>query len=457
MLLKKNDIHELTVHDLNNLGYGVSRIGGLVTFVHGAVDGDRVRARLIRVTKDYAVAKTVEIIEPSPHRIKDETCTSVGCGGCSYRSVSYAHELKLKRETVVSAFRKVGLHGVTVLPTVSAGVSCGYRNKAQYPISPDGKIGFYAPRSHRVVEARRCPLAPPIFGDILETVSAWRERYGVTAYDEETGQGLVRHVYLRASAEEREILVTIVVNGRSVPHEDALVSSLCEGFSEIVGVLLNINTENTNVICGREYRTLWGRDYLTDTLSGVSLRLHPAAFYQVNRAATELLYARAAALADLTGDETLLDLFCGVGSIGLSMAHRVRELVGIEIVEDAVLCARENARANGITNAHFYTGDAADTERLLENAERELGRRLSPDVVILDPPRKGADERLLRFISDRGIQRIVYISCNPATLARDCAILLSLGYTLSEITPVDLFPRTGHVESVVCLKRQIQQ
>ncbi len=452
MLLKKNEIHELTVHDLNNLGYGVSRIGGLVTFVHGAVDGDRVRAKLIRVTKDYAVAKAIEILEPSPHRVDDD-CTSVGCGGCSYRRVSYAHELALKRETVLSAFRKVGLRDVTVLPTVSAGQTCGYRNKAQYPIAQGGEIGFYAPRSHRVVEARHCPLAPPIFGEILETVSAWRDRYGVTAYDEETGKGLLRHIYLRASESEREILVTIVANGRELPHGDALVSALTEGFSGIVGILLNVNRENTNVICGDEYRTLWGRDYITDTLAGVRLRLHPAAFYQVNRASTELLYARAAALADLKGNETLLDLFCGVGSIGLSMAHRVRELIGIEIVESAVLCARENARENGITNAHFYIGDAADTERLLENAERELGRKINADVVILDPPRKGADETLLRYLAARGIPKIVYISCNPATLARDAATLLSLGYTLSEITPVDLFPRTGHVESVVCLTR----
>ncbi len=456
MLPKKNELHELTVYDLNNLGYGVARLGGQVVFVHGAVDGDRVRARIIRVTKDYLVAKTEEILQPSPHRIENG-CKSAGCGGCVYRRISYAHECEIKREAVVTAFRKAGLPEVRVSPTLTAGITEGYRNKAQYPVSPSGAIGFFAPKSHRVVEARHCPLAPKIFGEILDCISRWMERFGVSAYREETGEGLVRHLYLRASQGEREILVTVVANGKQLPHEDALVFALTEGFPQIVGILVNVNTENTNVICGDEYRTLWGKEYLTDSLLGVRLRLHPAAFYQVNRAATELLYARAAALADLRGDETLLDLFCGVGSIGLSMAGSVRELIGIEIVESAVLCARENARENGIENAYFYTGDAADTERLLDCAERELGREIKADAVILDPPRKGADERLLRFLAAREIPKIVYISCNPATLARDCATLTSLGYTLSEVTPVDLFPRTGHVESVVCLKRHFQQ
>ena len=454
---KKNQQYTVEIEDLNNLGYGVGRIGGLVTFVHGAVDGDTVLATVIRVTKGYLVAKADKILIPSPHRVKNE-CPGRGCGGCVYRSISYEHELALKRHYVEQAFRKAGLQSVEVEPTLSTGRTEGYRNKAQYPLAygKDGEllIGFFAPRSHRVIEARDCLLQPAAFSEVLRIVSEWIAEYAVSVYDEESGRGLLRHVYLRCSADAKEILLTLVVNGRSIPHADDLIRRLCDGVPALVGVVLNINTDATNVICGEEYRLLFGRDYIEDTLCGVRLKLHPAAFYQVNHDATELLYRKAADLAEFRGDELLLDLFCGVGSIGLSMAGRVRELIGIEIVPDAIACAGENAESNQIQNAHFYVGDAADTERLLANAEAELGRRIEPDVVILDPPRRGADEALLRFLADRGIPRIVYISCNPDTLARDVALLSSLGYTFGTVTPVDLFPRTGHVESLVCLTRK---
>ena len=455
---KKNQLYEIEIQDLNNLGYGVGRIGELVTFVSGAVDGDTVLARVLRVTKTYAVAKVEKLLVPSPFRTEND-CPSRSCGGCAYRSITYGHELELKRGYVKAAFRKAGLPDAEVLPTLSTGKTEGYRNKAQYPIARDEKgrltIGFFAPRSHRVISARACALQPKVFSRILAEIEAWIEKHGISIYDEESQTGLLRHIYLRCSAEAKEILLTLVVNGRGLPHADELIATLRASHASLVGVVLNSNTENTNVICGNEYRLLWGRDYVEDTLCGVTLRLRPAAFYQVNRDATELLYKKAAELAELQGDELLLDLFCGVGSIGLSMAGRVRELVGIEIVPDAISCAKENAARNGIKNAHFYVGDATDTERLLANAESELGRRLAPDAVILDPPRRGADEALLRFLAAREIPKIVYISCNPDTLARDVAILSSLGYSFGEITPVDLFPRTGHVESVVCLTRRL--
>ena len=453
---KKNQLCEIKIEDLNNLGYGVGRIGELVTFVSGAVDGDVVLARVLRVTKTYAVAKVEEILTPSPYRIEND-CRSRGCGGCAYRRISYEHELDLKRGYVRAAFRKAALPDTEVLKTLSIMKTEGYRNKAQYPLAKDEKgdvqIGFFAPRSHRVIPAEACALQPQIFSRLLAGIAGWIREFGITVYDEESRRGLLRHIYLRCSADESEILLTLVVNGKHLPKADELIARLRAMSDALVGVVLNINEENTNVICGDEYRLLWGRDYMEDTLCGVKLRLRPAAFYQVNHDATEMLYQKAAELAELKGDELLLDLFCGVGSIGLSMAGRVRELIGIEIVPDAIVCAKENAARNGIKNADFYVGDAAETGKLLASAEAERGCRIEPDVVILDPPRRGADEPLLRFLAERKVPRLVYISCNPDTLARDVAILSSLGYAFGPVTPVDLFPRTGHVESVVCLTR----
>jgi 23S rRNA (uracil1939-C5)-methyltransferase len=372
--------------------------------------------------------------------------------------MSYEATLDAKRRHVQDCFERIGHLQVSVPPVLGMKDPRAYRNKTALPIggtAAEPVLGFFAPRSHRVVSARTCSLQPRIFSELLFEIEAWIETYQISVYDEESQAGLLRHVYLRCSADAREILLTLVVNGKALPHTDELTERLRVFCEALVGVVLNVNEENTNVICGDEYRLLWGRDYIEDTLCGVKLQLRPAAFYQVNHDATELLYQKAAELADLRGDELLLDLFCGVGSIGLSMADRVQELVGIEIVPDAILCAKENAARNGITNAHFYVGDAADTERLLAGAESELGRRLAPDAVIVDPPRRGADEALLRFLAARDIPKIVYISCNPDTLARDAARLTANGYEMGAVTPADLFPCTGHVESIVCLTRRL--
>ena len=453
--IKKNAIYDIDVTDLNNLGYGVGRIGDLVVFVAGAVDLDRVTVKIIKIAKNYAVGRLETILTPSPHRLPvPDPCPARGCGGCAYRAITYAHELELKRGTVLAAFRRAGLPDAKVAPVLSTGKTEGYRNKAQYPVtgtSDEPVIGFFAPKSHRVTDARRCPLQPALFGEILDEIARQIRQYKIAPYDEETHTGLLRHVYLRSSKEEKEVLLTFVLNGDALPHADEVIRELTARFPALVGIGINYNREKTNVICGDEYRTLWGKDGITDTLSGVELSFSAASFYQVNRDAAELLYKKAKEIADFKGDETLLDLFCGVGSIGLSMADRVGRVIGIEIVPDAVRCANENARANGIKNAAFFAGDATDTEKLLSGAEAALGEPLSPDAVVLDPPRKGCDEKLLAFLSKKKIPKIVYISCNPETLARDVAFLASRGYVFSEITPVDLFPRTAHVETVVGL------
>ena len=454
---KKNDRATVRIEDINHLGFGVGRLDGLVVFVADTVMGDECEITLIKVNKSYAVGRLVRLLRASEHRVPSR-CGERACRACPYRCISYADELALKENNVRVAFKKAGLADVEIAPVTRSPRELGYRNKAQYPVSVDKegayRIGFFAPKSHRVMEAADCPLSPAIFTEILEVLRAHLEKKCIPVYDETTGEGLVRHIYLRRGEVSGEILLTLVLTDLHLPEEDALVAELTARSPALVGILINQNREDTNVILGDTYRTLWGRDHITDTLAGVSLSLSAPAFYQVNHDAAELLYAKAREEARLTGGELLLDLFCGVGSIGLSMAHEVRELIGVEIVESAVECAKENARRAGIENASFYTADATDTDEILAHAEAERGESIRPDVVILDPPRKGCTEKLLSFVASLAPSRIVYVSCNPETLARDCAILLPLGYSLGKVTPFDLFPMTGHVESLVCLTKQ---
>ncbi len=455
-MLKKNDVIRLEICDLTNLGFGVGRYDGQVVFVSDTVPGDVIDAKIIKVNKSYAVGRAENIAIRSLKRC-DTRCPITACKSCAYKNINYADELELKRQTVAGAFMHEGLTDVTVTEVIPSPALTEYRNKAQYPISMDKsgeyRIGFYAPKSHRVTEARRCPLAPQIFGEIIDTLVGYFKKHSLSVYDEECGRGLLRHIYLRRGETSGEVLLTLVINGATLPDEPGLVALITKKHPEICGILINTNNKNTNIILGDVYRTLFGRDYIYDTLAGVRLKITAPSFYQVNRAAAEILYAKARLLAEPQKTDTLLDLFCGAGSIGLSMADSVGELIGIEIVESAVECAVENARANGISHAKFYTGDAADTEKLLLHAEEQLGKKIKPDIIILDPPRAGCDERLIDFAARLTPKKIVYISCNPTTLARDCKAFLQRGYAPGEVCAIDLFAGTGHVESVVCLTR----
>jgi len=456
-MLRKNEIHRVRVEDINNLGFGVAKIDGQTVFVSSAVDGDEADVRIILVNKTYAVARLEKLVTPSPYRIDVPRCKNRACGGCAYGGISYAHEKELKEHYVHHAFRKAGIKDAVIEPLISADATEYYRNKAQYAVGADknGKCiaGFFAPKSHRLVEAVDCPLQDKAFPPIVRTVLAFANENGITPYDEETGKGILRHIYLRTSSDGK-VLLTLVINANSLREEQTLVSLLKQKHPEIVGAYLNIHTEKTNVICSDVYRHLYGDTALCDTLCGVRLSLAPAAFYQVNHAAATLLYEKAKALADLSGDESLLDLYSGVGSIGLSMANSVKELIGVEIVPEAVECAKENARQNGIRNASFFCADAGEAERLFDAVYAQKGKDYRPDVIVLDPPRKGSTPELLSYIAETLCTlKIVYISCNPDTLARDARLLLDKGYTMSSVTPVDLFPRTGHVESVVCFTR----
>ena len=460
--IRKNDTVILSVTDINNLGSGVSRLDdGRVVFVRGAVTGEKIKAKIIKINSSYAVARLEEIIETSEMREKNDNCGArESCGGCVYRHIKYEYEKQIKKNYVKHAFIKAGLPDVKVNDVHSTEKIFGYRNKAQYPfaMTKNGvEAGFYALKSHSVVPASSCALQPKIFGEILNDVCGFANKNAWSVYDEESGQGLLRHLYLRIGERTGQIMLCLVINADELPKENEFVREITEKYPYIVSVQINKNKKNTNVVLGEEYRVLFGTPYIEDILCGVRFRITPESFYQVNHDGAELLYglAKQKAISEEIDKITLVDMYCGTGTIGLSMADSVRELVGVEIVEGAVECAKMNAEINGVRNAKFYAGDAKDIESLVASVEKMHGA-LSPHVVILDPPRKGCSVEVIEFLAKRQIKKIVYVSCDPDTLARDCALFQNLGYAIGDVDPVDMFPRTGHVESVVCLiKTQI--
>ena len=456
--IRKNDTLVLSVTDINNLGCGVSHLDdGRVVFVRGAVTGDKIEAKIIKINFSYAVARLEKLLERSSVRCEDGCEARESCGGCVFRHINYEYEKQIKKNYVKHAFIKAGLPDVKVNDVHSTENIYGYRNKAQYPfaMTKEGlRAGFYALKTHNVIPASNCALQPSVFGDILESVCAFANENSLSVYDENSGKGLLRNLYLRAGQSTGEIMLCLVINGDSLPKERDLVAYVTERYPEIVSIQINKNKKNTNVVLGDEYRVLFGKSYIEDVLCGRRFRITPESFYQVNHDGAELLYGLAKQKATEGKNEKirLVDLYCGTGTIGLSMADVASELVGVEIVEGAVECAKINAEINGVKNAEFYAGDAKDIESLISSVERARGD-LEPDVVILDPPRKGCSVEVIEFLAKRGIKRIVYVSCDPDTLARDCALFGQLGYAIGDVDPVDMFPRTGHVESVVCLTR----
>ena len=454
--IRKNQPIELDITEINNLGAGVGHLpDGRVVFVRGALTGERVRATVIKVASSYLVARLDAVLSPSPYRLPTDApdCgASENCGGCIYRHITYEHELALKQNYVKNAFRKVGLSDVTVESVKATGVCCGYRNKAQYPVGKTGGktvAGFYATKSHNILPADGCLLQPPVFSDIVKEICAFCDEKNILTYDEQSGKGLLRHIYLRMGAVTGQIMVCLVINGDGLPYAKELCERLTLDYPDVASILLSHNVKNTNVVLGDRYTTLFGTPYIEDVLCGLRFRIAPDAFYQVNHDGAELLYGIGADKAALQGNETILDLYCGIGTIGMSMAAHARRLVGVEIVPAAVECATQNAKANGLTNAEFYCADAGDPDTLLSC----LGNT-TPDLVILDPPRKGSTNELIDALAARGIRRVVYISCDADTLARDCVRFRENGYEIGAVTPVDMFPRTGHVENVVYLTKE---
>ena len=451
MQLKKNDEIQLNITALTSEGSAIGRKDGVPVFVRGGVPGDVVTAHIIKAKKNYAVARLQQVLEPSPHRVESDCPVSAQCGGCAFRTVDYAEELRFKQQRIDDAFQRIGHLDLQVEGVLAAPDTVRYRNKAQYPVQlQDGRpvAGFYAYKSHRVVPTGDCLLQCTDFSAGVAACLQWAEEHQISVYNEETGTGLLRHLYFRKGQATGQVLACIVINGTDLPGGDALCAALHAAVPGLVGVVLNSNTRRTNVILGDRDRVLWGKGELLDKLCGKTFAIGPHAFYQVNHDQCEHLYALAGDFAGLTGEQVLLDLYCGVGTIGLTLANRCRRLIGVEVVPQAVENARENARRNGIENAEFLCADAAGA------ATQLASQGVRPDVAIVDPPRKGCAPEVFAAIDKMGTQRLVYVSCDPATLARDLALLATMGYTARRACGVDLFPRTPHVETVVMLSHK---
>ena len=443
--LKKNDKIELYIDVVTSEGSGIGRYNGFAVFVRGTVPGDKIIAHIIKVSKNYAIGIVDEISVASAQRIKSDCPVSEKCGGCSFRDMTYAEELNYKLSRVQDAISRIGHIDFTIENIVGADEINHYRNKAQYPVCiENGSLtaGFYAYKSHRIIPCRDCLLQPAEFEKGIYTFEKWAEKNHITSFDERTGRGLLRHIYFRKAFGTGEIMACAVMNGKDVPDSEYLVAELRNAFSHLKSVVININREKTNVILGSETKTIWGSDKITDVLLGKKFVISPQSFYQVNHNQCEKLYSLVAKYADLTGSETIVDMYCGAGTIGLTLADRCKRLVGIEIVPSAIENARENARLNGVKNADFICSDAFAGAKRID----EMG--LKPDLVIVDPPRKGCQKELFDVIENMGAKRIIYVSCDSATLARDLSVLAEKGYFLKNLTAVDMFPRTPHVECV---------
>ena len=456
-MLKKNDIVELTVTSMSFEGLGVARysdeeVKDFVVFIHNAVVGDIVDSKIVKVLTRYAYAIIDKIISPSPDRINSLCGSFPKCGGCTYLNVSYESELKYKHACVVEAFKKnYPKCEVTPKEVVPSPKVQNYRNKVQYPISQDKKFGFYARHSHRNVVIEKCHLQDQAFEKIIHIIEEYIKIYHVPVYNEKTGEGLIRHLYLRRAPSTGEIMVCIVINGKTLPHKEQLTTmvSSCEG---VKSICININLRRDNVILGRDSRVLWGEETITDELCGFKFKISPLSFYQVNTYQAEQLYNYVTENTGLKEDDIVLDLYCGIGTISLAVSRKVNKVIGVEVIDSAVTNACENAVINKIKNVEFYTSDVSNLKELFNN----IPKMETPNVVIVDPPRKGLTERAIEAIKDINPEKIIYISCNPATQSRDLSILNSEEhlYEVKEIMPFDMFPRTGHVECVAVLERK---
>ena len=445
--LEKGSIYTAVIDGYSSEGLGIARVNGAVVFVPHAVRGEEIDLRITKVMKTSCAGEIVKIHDPSPERMEPECPYAGKCGGCAYRHLTYPEELWAKRQRVQDALTRIGGLDLTVEEILGAKNPEHYRNKSQYPVGADGSIGFFQARTHKVVPIRRCLIQTEAADRTAQAVGEWMRRYKISAYDETTGKGLVRHVCVRVNR-KGESLCCVVVNGNKVPREPELAAYVTAAVPHTVGVLLNSNTRRGNVVLGDKYRTLFGRNYLMDTLCGLEFKLSMPSFYQVNRDQAEVLYGKALEFAGLTGNETVLDLYCGIGTITLCLAKAAKRVIGAEIVPPAIRDAKENALRNHVENAEFFCGDAADIAAKLESDG------LRPDVVTVDPPRKGLAPEVIASVAAMGPEKVVYVSCDPATLGRDVKIFREFGYEAKRAAAVDMFPGTAHVETVVLLSRE---
>ena len=448
-MLIKNQIYEARITDYTSEGQGVAHVEGCAVFIPNAIAGETVLVRIEKAQKTWAAGKILEITEKSPHRIQRQCPISSSCGGCDFWHMDYGEETRLKAERVKTCLNRLGGESLEDVPILAAPSCLGYRNKAQYPVARKkdrAYAGFFRSGTHEVVENKRCLILPEETDAVKDAVMDYVNQHGISVYDESAHKGLLRHIYVRRGVVSGQVLVCLVLNGDKLPHTDALLKRLqtIPGFTTLV---LSVNTKKGNAVLGDKFLTLYGPGYIEDTLCGLTFRLSPRSFYQVNHHQAQRLYEAAIAQAEITKEDLVLDLYCGVGTITLAMASAAGKVMGVEVIPQAVEDAKDNAKRNGIDNAEFFCGDAGQAALELEK------NGIKPDVVVVDPPRKGLNADTIEALHRMSPRRIVYVSCDPATLARDVALLKERGYRLKNALAADLFPRCSHVESIVCLIR----
>ena len=453
MEFRKNDLVTLEIEDCGIDGEGIGKADGFTVFVKDAVIGDTVTAKIIKAKKNYGYGRLMEVLKPSPYRVEPKCEFARQCGGCQLQALSYDQQLVFKTNKVKGHLERIGgFTDIPMEPIIGMDELFHYRNKAQFPVgrNKEGKIvtGFYAGRTHNIIENRDCALGVAENKEVLDRVIAHMEKYGIEPYNEATGKGLVRHVLIRYGYFTKEVMVCLILNGNKIPKEELLVKSLCE-IPGMTSITINVNKKRSNVILGEEICLLWGQEYITDRIGDISYQISPLSFYQVNPMQTQKLYAKALEYADLHGEETVWDLYCGIGTISLFLAQKAKFVRGVEIVPAAIENAKENAKLNGLENTEFFVGKA---EEVLPREYKKNG--VYADVIVVDPPRKGCDETLLETMVEMNPDRIVYVSCDSATLARDLKYLCERGYELRKVCPVDQFGMTVHVETVVLLSQQ---
>ena len=453
MEFRKNDLVTLEIEDCGIDGEGIGKADGFTVFVKDAVIGDIVTAKIIKAKKNYGYGRLMEVLKPSPYRVEPKCEFARQCGGCQLQALSYDQQLVFKTNKVKGHLERIGgFTDIPMEPIIGMDELFHYRNKAQFPVgrNKEGKIvtGFYAGRTHNIIENRDCALGVAENKEVLDRVIAHMEKYGIEPYNEATGKGLVRHVLIRYGYFTKEVMVCLILNGNKLPKEEQLVKSLCE-IPGMTSITINVNKKRSNVILGEEICLLWGQEYITDRIGDISYQISPLSFYQVNPMQTQKLYAKALEYADLHGQETVWDLYCGIGTISLFLAQKAKFVRGVEIVPAAIENAKENAKLNGLENTEFFVGKA---EEVLPREYKKNG--VYADVIVVDPPRKGCDETLLETMVEMNPERIVYVSCDSATLARDLKYLCERGYELRKVCPVDQFGMTVHVETVVLLSHK---
>ncbi|MHC1719953.1 MAG: 23S rRNA (uracil(1939)-C(5))-methyltransferase RlmD [Clostridiaceae bacterium] len=449
--VEKNKEYVVDIQGMGYEGEGVSRINNFTVFIPGALENEKVKIKIVKINKNFGFGKLLKIIEPSPERVEPECVIYKRCGGCQLQHLSYAAQLKFKKKRVEDCLKRIGkLKGYILHDTIGMAEPFRYRNKVQLPVGEkDGKIniGFYAKRSHDIIDLESCLIQNETADKVIAIVREWIGRYGIPVYDEEKNTGTVRNIMIREAFRTKEFMVVIVTRTKELPHKDKLIEALKKDIEGLKSVMQNINGKQTNVILSDKCVTLFGEDTIRDYIGEFKFNISPLSFFQVNPLQTEVLYGKALEYAGLTGNETVFDAYCGTGTITLFLSKNAKEVYGVEIISQAIENARLNARQNNVENVEFIVGEA---EKVIPEM---ISQGIKADVVVVDPPRKGCGIELLEAIAKIQPKRIVYVSCDPGTLARDLGILNDLGYDTKEVQPVDMFPQTGHVESVVLLSR----